>query len=62
MNLQLEFLARWQKYFPRAELPVAFFYADSPSGAEEAREGAERRCFIGDLVKVRRGQALAFSV
>ncbi|MFH1068399.1 MAG: DUF169 domain-containing protein [Candidatus Glassbacteria bacterium] len=55
-----EFSRRWQHYFPGAELPVAFYYADSPGDALRMEEPAGWRCFIGELGRVRRGESLAF--
>lgn len=60
-NLKQQFEERWNKYFPGAELPLAFFYADDPGGAEVVAPPAGHRCFVGDLVPVRRGKPRAFS-
>lgn len=55
-----EFIARWRKYFGPAELPLAFFYADSPVGAVPAERPGAHRCVIGDLARVRRGEDVSF--
>ena len=60
MNLKDEFAARWNKYFPGAELPVAFYYADDPGTVKPAAVPHGHRCLIADLVEVRRGTPLAF--
>ncbi|HOW97820.1 MAG TPA: DUF169 domain-containing protein [Kiritimatiellia bacterium] len=60
LNLKQEFAERWARYFPGAELPVAFFYASDPGSVREAAAAAGHRCFIGDLAAVRRGTPLAF--
>ena len=62
MDIQLKdyFLTRWKKYFPGADLPMAFFYTDKPEDVELVAEPKGWRCFIGDLTKVGRGQSLAF--
>ncbi|MEP0813196.1 MAG: DUF169 domain-containing protein [bacterium] len=54
------FLARWEKYFPGAEPPVAFFYAESPGDAEVRKPQTQHACIIGDLARVRAGRAMAF--
>ena len=62
MDLQFKeyFLARWKKYFPGAGLPLIFFYSDNPAGVEMLSEPKGWRCFISELVRVRRGRSLAF--
>ncbi|OQA29484.1 MAG: hypothetical protein BWY59_00275 [Verrucomicrobia bacterium ADurb.Bin345] len=63
MNMQLkqQVTDRWHKYFPGAELPVAFFYSDDPVEVATVAPAAGHRCFVGDLVAVRRGKPLAFT-
>jgi hypothetical protein len=61
MNLKQEFATRWAKYFPGAEQPVAFYYADDPGPVKAAAVPRGHRCFIGDLAAVRRGTPLAFA-
>jgi hypothetical protein len=55
-----DFLAKWEYYFPGAELPLAFFYSDTPAGAEIVPGCAEHRCLICDLAKARKGTPLCF--
>ncbi len=59
-TLQREFLGHWERYFPGAELPLAFFYSDTPAGAELAQPSATQRCLVCDLARVRHGTPLAF--
>lgn len=59
-KLQREFLSQWERYFPGAELPLAYFYSDTPAGATPAEPSATQRCLIGDLARVRKGTPLAF--
>ena len=59
-QLQADFLAKWAKYFPGADLPLALYYSDDPGGVETARAGDGHRCLIGDLAKARRNGAIAF--
>lgn len=50
-----------EKYFPGAELPIAFEVAGPADGVEEAPAPKGWRCFVCDLAKVRNGRSLAFS-
>jgi len=59
-QLQSEFIAQWERYFPGAELPIAFFYTDSPGTAERAPGSTAHRCLICDLAKVRGGTPMCF--
>jgi uncharacterized protein (DUF169 family) len=64
LALKRDFAARWQKYFPGAEEPLAFFFSDEPRYAEFLKPKPERHelfCLIGQLGHVRRGDTLAFS-
>ncbi|MBU1910263.1 MAG: DUF169 domain-containing protein [Verrucomicrobia bacterium] len=60
MDLKQEFAGRWNQYFPGAELPVVFYYANEPGPVQTAAVPPGHRCFIGDLAAVRRGTPLAF--
>ena len=55
-----EFSRRWEKYFPGAELPVAFYYADTPADALPVAKPAGWRCFMSEMARVRSGESLAF--
>ena len=49
------FIAQWNKYFAAAELPIAFYYTNSPR-PEDIRESLNvDRCLIGNLTRVRQG-------
>jgi hypothetical protein len=54
------FLSQWDKYFPGADLPLAYYYSDDATHAPYAGEAPGWRCFIGQLAKVRHGQSLCF--
>ncbi len=55
-----EFLAKWKKYFGKAELPIAFYYADAADPADIPRPTkAPHRCVIADIMGVRKGKTLA---
>lgn len=61
-DLKERFEERWQKFFPGAELPIAFFYTDRPEGVEAAPPPSGHQCLIGVLSRVRRGFPLRFDV
>ena len=50
-----------EKYFPGAELPIAFEVGGATTGVEKAPAPKGWRCFVCDLVKVRNGKSLVFS-
>jgi hypothetical protein len=50
-----DFLARWQRHFPGAELPLAFFYTDDATRAEPPQPAAGHRCLVADLARARHG-------
>ena len=55
VNLKTEFSQKWDKYFPGAELPLAFFYADDEGHGRPLEATKKWRCVIGDLTRARRG-------
>jgi hypothetical protein len=55
------FQTLWKKYFNNAPLPITFYYSDKLSNAVIVKAGTVPRCIIGALVKVQRGQSLAFN-
>jgi hypothetical protein len=59
LNLKAKFEDRFARYFPGAELPVIFYYADEPPpGTEAAPPSRGWHCFVADLAVVRNGGAL----
>jgi len=62
MALKEKFLKLWKKYFNETDLPITFYYANKAGNAEAVKPGSVPRCLIGALVKVRKGQSLAFDV
>jgi hypothetical protein len=56
------FLDGWHKYFPGADLPIAFYYTDQEDRAELALPPKGHRCVICDLARVRQGEGLCFDV
>jgi hypothetical protein len=55
------FLQVWNRYFPGAELPIGFYYADAAEPKVMAKPPKVHRCVIGDLAKVRKGETLCFN-
>jgi uncharacterized protein (DUF169 family) len=55
-----EFLAQWQRHFPNAELPLAFFYTDDTTRAEAPKPGTGHHCMIADLARARGGTPVRF--
>ena len=65
LNQRDKFIQGWQKYFPGADLPIVFFYANDAGDAEQAElagASTEHGCFLGQLGAVRKGESVAFSV
>jgi uncharacterized protein (DUF169 family) len=59
-GLKQQFMERWSKYFPAADLPIAFYYTDDPGEAELFRITEGQHCFIEDLAAVRQGTSRCF--
>jgi uncharacterized protein (DUF169 family) len=57
-----KFLKLWKKFFNNASLPITFYYTDKPTNVDIVKPGSIPDCIIGALVKVQRGQSLAFDV
>ncbi|MBU2511055.1 DUF169 domain-containing protein [bacterium] len=55
------FIRLWDDYFPGAELPMGFYYADRDCGIEKKKKTGNHSCLIADLSAVRRGKALCFN-
>ena len=59
IELKERFLERWNKYFPKAELPIVFYYSDQPDQAELLKPSSDWRCLFADLARVRNGKSIA---
>jgi hypothetical protein len=59
-GLRQQFIERWNRYFPGAGLPIAFYYTDDEGQAKLHRVKEGQHCFIGDLAAVLRGESLCF--
>jgi len=62
IELKQRFIERWKKYFPGADLPIAFYYTDEEGKGELVQPSKGSRCVICDLKKVRNGDSLRFDV
>jgi uncharacterized protein (DUF169 family) len=60
MDLELrdKFLELWTRHFAGAELPIVFFYSESPSPGKPGSDGSSTRCLVASLSKARRGETL----
>jgi hypothetical protein len=63
MNSELRdhFVTQWNKYFNNADLPITFYYTDTPENSEIIHPSGKWHCLICELQKVRSGQSMAFS-
>jgi uncharacterized protein (DUF169 family) len=62
IDFKNRFMDLWNKYFGAADLPVTFYYSNEAEHTPlAAKAGASTRCVIGSLVKIQRGESLAFN-
>jgi hypothetical protein len=59
-GIKQQFMDRWGKYFPGAELPIAFYYTEDPGNEQPFRTKEGQHCFVMDLLPIRQGQTLCF--
>lgn len=60
-NIKNAFMEKWGKYFPGAELPLAFYYLDDSAGTELIPSPRSHQCVIANLSKARQGKNLSFN-
>lgn len=60
-QIHKHFIDQWSKHFPGAELPITYFYVDSPSETDLNASQAVDRCLIGNLKRVRQGFPFVYS-
>src|SRR5512136_171902 len=58
----LHFVYQWNKYFPQAELPLAYFYTDAVRDEDANISQVMDRCLIGNLTRVRQGFPFVYDV
>ena len=61
IKFKQRFTELWDKYFPGADLPIAFYYTDEEGQGDPAPLPKGHSCIIGDLAKVRQGKSLCFN-
>jgi len=59
-KLRDKFIRFWDRYFPGAELPLAFYFIDDIGDMELSPPTEGLKCFATDLLRVRRGECIAF--
>ena len=60
MELKEKFMTLWTKYFNNADLPVVFFYSDSPEGDPVRPPGTGHQCLIGLVGRAVNGKTVCF--
>jgi hypothetical protein len=60
--IRSRFQDAWSRYFPGADLPMAFYYTDREEGVPLAPATTGWRCMLADLGKVARGESVRFDV
>ncbi len=60
-ELRESFLNKWEKYFVKAELPIAYYYANEVPEKELQDTRNEHRCLICNLNRVREGHTFVYS-
>jgi uncharacterized protein (DUF169 family) len=53
-------LQQWEKYFPKAPLPIGFYYTDHEDQAKVMQPYRGGHCLIKELQRVRQGESLSF--
>jgi hypothetical protein len=59
-SIQVDFIDKWNKYFPSAELPIGYYYTDYISERENSSEFNQQRCLIANLKRVREGEVFIY--
>jgi uncharacterized protein (DUF169 family) len=60
-KLKSTFITSWKRYFQEAPQPIAIFFSNELHNAEPAKKHEAHHCIMADLMRVSRGQSLAFS-
>jgi uncharacterized protein (DUF169 family) len=55
------FLVKWEKYFGKAEPPIAFYYTDKVPEQELKETSNRDQCLIGNVNAVRSGRTFVYS-
>ncbi len=59
-EFQKDFQRKWKKYFPGAELPVAYFYTDQVSAQDAKDSRDEQHCVVAAFERVRAGHSFVY--
>jgi uncharacterized protein (DUF169 family) len=59
-NIKKTFIERWNKYFPNAELPIAFYYTDELNNQGKINSPSKAHCMMCELIKVQKGKSVYF--
>jgi len=59
-RFQQDFLTKWEKYFPGAALPVAYWYTDEVSEDDRRDSRDEEHCVVASFQRVRQGHAFVY--
>ena len=59
--LKEKFIQVWKRYFGAADLPMVFYYTDTPMGEELIQSSSGHRCIMADLAKVFTGRSICFN-
>ncbi len=59
-RFQQDFQRKWARYFPGAELPVAYWYADEVSEPDRADSRDEEHCVVQAFRRVREGHTFVY--
>ncbi len=62
MELKNRFMELWDRYFPGADLPIVFYYADAPGDSPLVESPSGWRCMLADLGRVRKGKSICFNI
>lgn len=54
------FIERWNKYFPNAGLPIAFYYTDELNNQGKMNAPSKAHCMMCELIKVQKGKSVYF--
>jgi hypothetical protein len=60
-RFQQGFQHKWEKYFPGAELPVAYFYTDEVTAEERLDSQDQEHCVIAAFPRIREGHTFVYS-
>jgi len=61
IKIRNHFIKQWKRYFNNTDLPIGFYYTDTPSKSTIVSSSGKWRCLICELKKVRNGESLAFN-